>query len=115
MLNLFNQPIKSCSMNPITGYRRDGFCHYFSDDYGTHIVCALVDDKFLKFTKSKGNDLISANYNFPGLKSGDKWCICIGRWLEAYEAGVAPKIDPYASSKLILNYISFEEIKKFFI
>lgn len=115
MLNLFNEPLKPCNYNPITGYRRDGFCNYHSDDYGTHIVCALVDDKFLKFTKSKGNDLISPSYNFPGLKSGDKWCICIGRWIEAYQAGVAPKIFPASSSNYILNFVPLEIIRKFYI
>ncbi len=70
-----------------------------------HIVCAIVDDKFLQFTKSKGNDLITSNSNFPGLKSGDTWCLCISRWIEAYEAGVAPKIIPESTHEIAGKYI----------
>jgi uncharacterized protein (DUF2237 family) len=97
----------SSSLEKTTGYYRNGFCSSGSDDSGTHVVCAVVDDNFLKFTKSKGNDLITPMQpSFPGLVAGDKWCLCILRWLEAYKAGKAPKIIPESTNELALEYIS---------
>ena len=114
-MNVFNKPLKLCSIQPLTGYNRKGFCQYIESDYGNHIVCAKVDNNFLNFTKSKGNDLITPSHSFPGLKQGDKWCLCMGRWLEAYNSGVAPKIYPESTSIQILNYISFNALQQYFI
>jgi len=104
MTSIFNEPIKICSLNPLTGYNRDGYCKNMDGDYGTHVVCAKVTDKFLDFTKKQGNDLITPHSDFPGLKSGDKWCLCARRWEEARKAGVAPPVDIYATDKSALNF-----------
>lgn len=80
-------------MDPITGFFRDGCCRSGAEDLGLHLVCAQVTDDFLKFSKIRGNDLITPvpEFRFPGLKSGDRWCLCVLRWREALEAGVAPR------------------------
>ena len=93
-LNVYNKPLEICGTNPITGVFRDGCCNTGINDIGTHTVCAIVTNSFLQFSKSKGNDLTKDNpiYNFKGLKEGDKWCLCVSRWIEAYRADVAPPI-----------------------
>ena len=89
-------------------------CSTGSDDAGTHIVCAVVDDNFLEFTKSKGNNLISPRLpSFPGLVAGDKWCLCILRWMEAYKAGKAPKIVPESTNELALKYTTKDILMQF--
>lgn len=88
--NLLGKPLEKCASN--TGYFRDGYCTTGPTDTGTHVVCSKVTDKFLNFTKSKDNNLISPGPGFPGLKNGDKWCLCALRWKEAYDAGVAPPV-----------------------
>jgi uncharacterized protein (DUF2237 family) len=92
----------------ITGFNRDGMCSSNATDTGTHIICAIVDDNFLEFTKTKGNDLITPSGTFPGLVAGDKWCLCILRWIEAHKAGKAPKIIPESTNELALKYVSKE-------
>ena len=92
--------------NKKTGYYRNGICSNGESDVGTHIVCAVVDNDFLQFTKSKGNDLITPTSYFPGLVAGDKWCLCILRWIEAYKAGKAPKIVAESTNEIAQNYIS---------
>jgi len=84
-------------------------------DTGTHIICAIVDNDFLEFTKAKGNDLITPSGYFPGLVAGDKWCLCILRWLEAHKSGKAPKIIPESTNELALKYISKDVLMKYFI
>ena len=106
MTSIMNKPIKLCSLNPVTGYNRDGYCTNINGDSGTHVVCSQVTDKFLQFTKKQGNDLITPNSSFPGLKSGDKWCLCALRWEQARKAGVAPPVDVYATDKSALNFNS---------
>ncbi len=105
--NILGTKLVPCCRNAckLTGFYRNGLCVTGPDDVGTHIVCAIVDDKFLQFTNSKGNDLITPNSNFEGLKSGDTWCLCISRWIEAYEAGVAPKIIPESTHEIAGKYI----------
>jgi uncharacterized protein (DUF2237 family) len=88
----------------MTGYNRDGYCTNIDGDSGTHVVCAKMTDKFLQFTKEKGNDLITPNNRFPGLKSGDKWCLCARRWEEARKAGAAPPVDVSATDKSALKF-----------
>ena len=92
--SITGSPLEICSRNPLTGYARDGYCSQRPDDQGTHVVCARVTDEFLQFTKKKGNNLItpSPESNFPGLKSGDRWCLCALRWAEAERAGKAPPV-----------------------
>lgn len=116
--NILGTTLIPCSLTPdkVTGYYRDGMCYSGTDDVGTHVVCAIVDDTFLEFTKSKGNDLITPSPpSFPGLVAGDKWCLCILRWLEAYKAGKAPKIIPEATNELALKYTSRDILMQFAI
>ena len=105
--NILGKTLSPCSIpgQKTTGYYRDGYCSTGPDDTGTHAVCARMDDTFLNFTKSKGNDLISQQNSFPGLVAGDKWCVCALRWKEAHEAGKAPKIFPESTSDAVLKYV----------
>ena len=93
-LNVLGGPLQACSFDPLTGFFRDGCCHTGPQDSGTHVVCARVTDAFLQFSLARGNDLITPRpqWRFQGLKAGDRWCLCVSRWLEAYEAGVAPPV-----------------------
>ena len=113
--NIFDEPLDECCANPITGFYRDGFCHTDELDRGIHVVCAEMSEEFLNFSKSRGNDLStpSAEYNFPGLKPGDHWCICAERWKEAYDCGKAPKLFLKKSNKKALTIIKIEILKKF--
>jgi uncharacterized protein (DUF2237 family) len=111
--NIFGEPLKLCGQNPLTGYNRTGFCSLSNQDIGTHIVCAIVDENFLKFTLSKGNDLITRANGFPGLKPGDRWCLCVSRWLEAYQNGAAPLLDLEATSQNALQYADISLFKKY--
>jgi uncharacterized protein (DUF2237 family) len=104
MTNILGKPIEICSLDPVTGYNRSGYCTNIDGDTGTHVVCAKVTDKFLKFSKEKGNNLISPNDEFPGLKPGNKWCLCAHRWEEARKAGVAPEVNINATDKSALNF-----------
>jgi uncharacterized protein (DUF2237 family) len=88
----------------MTGYKRDGYCTNIAGDNGTHVVCAQVTDNFLQFTKKQGNNLITPRDDFPGLKTGDKWCLCARRWEEARKAGVAPPVDVYATDKSAIHF-----------
>ena len=114
-LNVYNKPLVICGTNPITGAFRDGCCNTGINDIGTHTVCAVVTDSFLQFSKSKGNDLTKDNptYNFKGLKEGDKWCLCVSRWIEAYKENVAPPIILESTHIKTLEYISIEVLEKF--
>ncbi len=109
--NVFNRPLQLCGMAPLTGYKRNGMCEYLQEDGGAHIVCAIISDDFLQFTKRQGNDLITPTNYFPGLKAGDKWCICALRWLEAYRHGYAPLIDAEATNIQSLKFIE-KELRK---
>ena len=93
--NILGGELKECSRSPLTGFYRDGCCYSGAEDVGLHLVCAQMTERFLQFSKARGNDLITPVpiFNFPGLKSGDKWCLCVLRWQEALEAGVAPPVD----------------------
>jgi uncharacterized protein (DUF2237 family) len=113
--NILGTPlIPCCPTGKVTGYYRDGNCVTGPTDTGKHIVCAIVDDEFLQFTKSKGNDLITPiPGSFPGLVAGDKWCLCILRWLEAYNAGKAPKIIPESTNSIALKYTTKDILTNF--
>lgn len=116
-LNVYGKPLELCSCNPKTGYLRDGYCNTTSDDFGTHVVCAIVTDAFLEYSLNKGNDLITPipHWQFPGLKAGDKWCLCISRWLQAEKAGVAPKIDLNATHIKALDFVNIEHLERYTI
>ena len=98
----------------MTGFYRDGHCVTGPQDGGKHVVCARVTEAFLLFSKSRGNDLINPvpAYGFPGLKPGDRWCLCASRWQEAYEAGVAPPVVLEATHEAALKYVSMESLQK---
>ena len=113
--NVFGEPLKVCCKSPITGYFRDGFCRTITQDTGTHTVCAEMTDEFLKFSASKGNDLITPlpYYQFAGLKEGDMWCLCVSRWIEAHKVGKAPKLILEATHEKTLEYASLEILVKY--
>ena len=115
MTNVLGGKLKVCGLDLLTGYSRNGFCNVDKYDRGTHIVCAIVTNNFLKFTYSKGNDLITPRYGFKGLKHGDRWCLCVLRWIEAYNNGVAPLIDLQCTQYNVLNYVSLDILVKYSI
>ena len=90
-LNVLGQKLEICGCKPMTGWLRDGYCNTDHRDRGMHTVCCVVTDKFLAFSKAEGNDLSTPRpeFNFPGLKDGDHWCVCAGRWFDAYKTGNA--------------------------
>ena len=108
--NVYGDPLMSCCVDPLTGFYRNGVCLTGAEDHGTHIICAIVTQDFLDYSKTQGNDLITPRpeYSFPGLKAGDGWCLCISRWLEAVEAGVAPPVNLAATHEKALQYTSLE-------
>ncbi len=93
-LNVYGEPLQSCSENPMAGFFRDGCCNTGDTDAGSHTVCVEVTEAFLEYSRFKGNDLSTPvpEFNFPGLKAGDKWCLCAQRWLEAHQHDMAPKV-----------------------
>ncbi|WP_413465011.1 DUF2237 family protein [Aerosakkonema funiforme] len=112
--NVLGGELLTCCTSPMTGFYRDGKCYTGSGDMGAHIVCAQVTEEFLAFTKSKGNDLSTPvpAFDFPGLKPGDRWCLCAARWKEALDAGVAPPVILSATHALAVEYVSLDELKK---
>ena len=114
-LNVFGKALKTCSDDPLTGFFRDGCCNSSVNDKGEHTVCAVVSDKFLKFSLSKRNDLITPReeLNFPGLMDGDRWCLCVDRWIEAYQNECAPRLVLEATNVDVLKKIDIEILKKF--
>ena len=115
--NILGTELQSCCTEPMTGFFRDGYCNTNQMDQGTHVVCAIVTDEFLEFTRSLGNDLSipRPEFQFPGLKSGDGWCLCALRWEEAYEEGVATPLKPEATHEKVLDFISKEALEKHYI
>ena len=113
-LNVLNKPLQSCNCNKtlierikLTGIYRDGYCKTEKNDFGLHTVCSIMTDEFLEFSKSVGNNLSDPvpEYNFSGVSSGDRWCLCALRWKQAYENGVAPKVILEATNEKTLKYI----------
>jgi uncharacterized protein (DUF2237 family) len=102
-------------LSPKIGFYRDGFCRTGDADVGRHLIAAIVTQAFLDFTQSQGNDLQTTQpfYDFPGLKAGDRWCLCAIRWLEAHEAGCAPPLVLEATHEKALDYVSLEILKKY--
>ncbi|MEM0911950.1 MAG: DUF2237 domain-containing protein [Pseudomonadota bacterium] len=110
--NVYGKPLHLCCGN--TGFTREGFCYVPFSDYGNHSVCAIVTDEFLAYSKSVGNDLSTPNpqYDFPGLKEGDKWCLCASRWQQALSAGVAPRVQLSATNMKALDVIKLSDLEK---
>ncbi|WP_026292706.1 DUF2237 family protein [Rubritalea marina] len=113
--NVLGTPLQKCSTQPLTGFMRDGYCSCCAGDHGLHTVCASVTAEFLEFSRSRGNDLSTPHpeYGFPGLKPGDCWCLCVTRWVEAYQSGSAPKVHLEATHLSALEYIDLETLKEF--
>ncbi|WP_218353888.1 DUF2237 family protein [Alteromonas lipotrueiana] len=111
--NVYGKPLQLCCGN--TGFTREGFCYTPIADKGNHSVCAIVDREFLEFTASYGNDLMTPrpDLSFSGLKPGDRWCLCASRWLEAYKAGVAPKVNLNATNIRALEIIPLPILEMF--
>lgn len=115
MTNIFGEALQACCINPLTGYYRDGYCRTDNFDQGKHVVCAVMTAEFLTFSYEQGNDLITARlaYDFPGLKPGDKWCLCALRWKDAFEAGCAPLLCLEATSQRALDYLKMDDLIKY--
>lgn len=112
-LNVLGTPLEPCSLDPMTGFYRNGCCDTGSEDQGVHIVCAVMTEEFLAFSKERGNDLSTPvpMYEFPGLKAGDRWCLCAARWREAYDAGCAPTVVLEATHARMLEWASLDELR----
>lgn len=111
--NVLGGPLECCCTNPLTGFYRDGYCRTGADDLGLHTVCAVVSDSFLQFSKARGNDLSTPRpeYEFPGLRAGDKWCLCVERWKEALEAGCAPGVVLEACHISALEFVDLADLE----
>ena len=110
--NIFGEALISCSTSPLTGFYRNGCCDTGKEDIGVHTVCVILSNSFLEFSKKQGNDLSTPlpQFGFPGLKAGDRWCLCAARWQEAFEAGFAPKVVLEASHEFSLNVVRMEDL-----
>ena len=113
-LNVLGQPLLPCSLDPLTGFFRDGCCNTGYDDTGIHTVCVRVSAQFLAFSKARGNDLSTPypEHGFAGLKPGDQWCLCAGRWKEALDAGAAPPVVLAATHEETLAVVALAELKR---
>ena len=111
--NVFGGELESCCTSSMTGYYRDGHCRTDDSDQGSHTVCARMTEEFLAFSKRTGNDLSTPHpeFGFPGLKPGDKWCVCVSRWEDAFLAGVAPRIVLAATHERALDVVELDELK----
>lgn len=110
--NVLGSALQTCSLDPLTGFIRDGSCTVTEEDIGVHGVCVVVSEEFLEFSKRVGNDLSSPMplYGFKGLKPGDRWCLCAPRWREALEHGMAPPVDLMATHESTLEYATLADL-----
>ena len=113
-INVLGGVLEPCSTRPVTGFYRDGCCNTGSEDIGLHTVCVVLTAEFLLFSKSRGNDLSTPmpQYGFPGLKPGDRWCLCASRWKEAFDANVAPQVVLEATHAVTLHVVSLGDLKQ---
>lgn len=111
--NVLGTALQACCTDPLTGFYRDGYCQTGASDLGRHVVCAQMTPAFLEFTKNQGNDLSTPipAYHFPGLKPGDRWCLCAGRWQEAFDIGVAPPVILEATHEKTLETVTLTDLK----
>lgn len=111
--NVFGKELSPCCQSPVTGFYRDGYCKTGPDDYGLHLVCAQMTADFLAFSRKQGNDLITPRpeMDFPGLKPGDCWCLCVERWKEALDAGVACPVRLESTHISTLEFVSLEDLQ----
>jgi uncharacterized protein (DUF2237 family) len=113
--NVFGDPLLPCSMDPVTGFFRDGCCNTGPEDYGSHTVCVEVSEEFLLFSRDRGNDLITPmpEYGFSGLRPGDQWCLCASRWLEAQKQDMAPRVYLQRTHVKALEIIPLELLRQY--
>ncbi|MEM1161246.1 MAG: DUF2237 domain-containing protein [Pseudomonadota bacterium] len=113
-VNVLGDELRPCSMNPVTGFFRNGCCDTCDEDQGSHTVCAVMTAEFLSFSKSVGNDLSTPvpQYGFAGLKPGDQWCLCAGRFLQAYNAGKAPRVSLVSTHRRALDVVPIEALRE---
>ena len=116
-LNVFGETLETCGDDPTTGFFRDGCCNTSEDDVGSHTVCVQVTKEFLEYSRFKGNDLSTPapQFGFPGLQSGDTWCLCAARWLEAHKEGMAPKVFLTRTHIKALDVVPLEILREFAI
>ena len=114
-LNVYGEPLQSCSEEPVTGFFRDGKCNTCREDLGSHTICVKVNSDFLEFSRSRGNDLSTPmpQFGFAGLKPGDSWCLCAARWLEAYEHDMAPRVHMTRTHIRALEIVALEQLKEY--
>ncbi len=114
-LNVLGGPLLTCSDKPVTGFFRDGCCNTSEEDFGSHTVCVVLTDEFLAYSKAAGNDLSTPRpeFDFPGLKAGQRWCLCAARWVEAYRAGKAPKVSLNSTNQAALEIIPLDILKQY--
>lgn len=112
--NVIGGVLQPCSMDPLTGWFRDGCCRTGGGDQGIHVVCVRMTEEFLAFSKQRGNDLSTPRpeYHFPGLKPGDRWCLCASRWQESFEAGMAPEVVLEATHESALEFIDLADLQR---
>lgn len=112
--NVLGGPLQACGEDPPTGFLRDGFCRYTEKDRGRHQICAVMTEAFLRFSRSRGNDLTTPRprLDFPGLEPGDRWCVCLARWVEALEAECAPPVVLEATSKAALAKVPLKTLRR---
>lgn len=115
--NVLGKPLQTCSTDPMTGFYRDGACNTGGEDHGLHLVCSFMTEGFLTFSASVGNDLSTPapQFGFDGLKEGDHWCLCVQRWKQAFEAGMAPKVKLASTHISALEFVDLEDLKKYAI
>ena len=113
--NVFGETLEPCGQDPVTGFYRDGCCNTGAQDLGSHTVCASLSDEFLQYSLGRGNDLITERpeFGFPGLKAGDCWCLCAGRWLEAHQDGKAPRVYLKRTHEAALDTVPLEVLRKY--
>ena len=113
--NVLGEPLEPCSMEPRTGFTRSGSCETGAEDLGSHTLCARVTAEFLAFSKARGNDLTTPvpEFGFPGLKPGDRWCLCAARWQEALDAGCAPRVALRATHEGALDVCELADLKRY--
>lgn len=114
-INVLGEPLMACSDAPVTGFFRDGHCNTCREDRGSHTVCAQLTEEFLSFSKGRGNDLSTPQpaFGFAGLAAGDRWCLCAGRWLEAYENDAAPRVYLRSTHQRAVEVVPMAVLRRF--
>ena len=110
--NVLGGELEPCGTEPMTGFYRDGCCNTGAEDGGVHTVCAIMTTDFLEFSRASGNDLSTPQVGFPGLRPGDRWCLCAPRWLEAFEAGMAPDVVLASTHATTLEWVTLGDLRR---